>query len=548
MRQTLRRSCAACAKSKHSCDLRTPRCSRCIKRRVPCQYANEPLTGSQSPPGAWDSTTALSASNRAPDPDIGSLYDLNFASSPDPFDSYPKTRLPRDQVQRLIHAFLNKISFQYYPLDLTRTSNPFLISWWPLALGDPALFHVSLQTACLDAELIAQKGFHTSQMLMADSVALVRRKVQDPVLAVQDGTLNSIVTLAAIEFGKGNGHVAEMHVDGLKRLVNMRGGISAVRQTSPLTARMVSWVAMLIMGKPQFDAQDDFGNGNGVPPPPEWQLDFTTAIHQQDLPQIFGVSHMDIERIDPQVRQIFIRLHNVFYRARTGHISNTLLHDLTCHVVHRLLLLHTDPTASNTSERRNEASAQSPTVGTPPSTSFAQSHTSEMAPDPSPISECIRYAMTIYMFITQGPTYYSHHVILNTVMGKFIEHLKQLHTKSLAEEATASETSSPNHTNQYTQRRILRDPLDTWLIAIGLVAATGTPHYQWFVDRGIENAASLLVLQADISGGDNLTWEEDILPRIKKVLWLEKPKAEDVFRPHWEVILGAANHSGCPNG
>lgn len=101
-----------------------------------------------------------------------------------------------------LELVLNKISFQYYPLDLTKTSNPFLISWWPLALGDPALFHVSLQTACLDAELIAQKGFHTSEILMADSVALLRRKVQHPILAVQDGTMNSVVTLAAIEVSR----------------------------------------------------------------------------------------------------------------------------------------------------------------------------------------------------------------------------------------------------------------------------------------------------------------------------------------------------------
>lgn len=32
-----------------------------------------------------------------------------------------------------------------------------------------------------------------------------------------------------------------MHVNGLKKLVDMRGGINAVRQTSPLTARMISW-------------------------------------------------------------------------------------------------------------------------------------------------------------------------------------------------------------------------------------------------------------------------------------------------------------------
>lgn len=99
----------------------------------------------------------------------------------------------------LTGVVLNKIAFQYYPLDLNPSSNPFLVSWWPLALGDPALFHVSLQTACLDEELLAQKGFQASEILMADSVALLRRKVQDDTLALQDGTINSVITLAAIE-------------------------------------------------------------------------------------------------------------------------------------------------------------------------------------------------------------------------------------------------------------------------------------------------------------------------------------------------------------
>ncbi|EXF73800.1 hypothetical protein CFIO01_05731 [Colletotrichum fioriniae PJ7] len=275
MRQTLRRSCAACAKSKHSCDLRTPRCSRCIKRKVLCAYANEPLTAAPAASGSAPGGSAISS----PGPPLdgsGALTNYRFGSL-DPFDSYPQTRLPRKQVQRLIHSFLHKIAFEYYPLDLNATSNPFLVSWWPLALGDPALFHVSLQTACLDEELLAQKGFQSSEILMADSVALLRRKVQDDSMAIQDGTMNSVITLAAIEFGKGNVQVSEMHIDGVKRLVNMRGGINSVRQTSPLTARMVSWVSMIVTGLPQFETQNDVGIGDGVPTPPEWQIDLTVS-------------------------------------------------------------------------------------------------------------------------------------------------------------------------------------------------------------------------------------------------------------------------------
>jgi hypothetical protein len=76
---------------------------------------------------------------------------------------------------------------------------------------------------------------------MADSVSLIRRRIQDPVLAFQDETLDSVVTLAAIEYGKGNMAASQVHIDGVKRMVQMRGGIQQVKSTSPLTARMVAW-------------------------------------------------------------------------------------------------------------------------------------------------------------------------------------------------------------------------------------------------------------------------------------------------------------------
>ncbi|KAK4234394.1 hypothetical protein C8A03DRAFT_47259 [Achaetomium macrosporum] len=430
MRHTLRRSCSACAKSKHSCDLGTPRCSRCIKRGIQCLYANEPLTAVS--PGVDKS--ALS----------GSLSRYRFASL-DPFDSYPPTRLHRDHVQRLIHVFCHKIAFQYYPLDLNAATNPFLVSWWPLALGDPALFNISLQAACLDEELLAQKGFHTSELLMADSVALLRRKVQDASLAVQDGTMNSVITLATIEFGKGNIKVAEMHVDGVKRLVELRGGINAVRQTSPLTARMVSWVSMLIMGHPQFETQDDAGVGHGIPPIPEWQWD--PSAHLDVVPELSGVG------ISSEVRNVFLRLRNVFHCAQTIPLPSTRLHDLTCFVIHRLLL-------------------------SVPDTASSQS---------SVLTECVRYATILYMFTIQGPTYYSHAVIFNQILNQFAERFKEIE-------------SMPHIYNS----------LHVWLVTIGMAASAGTPHYQWFTDTARAVAALLQLGGWDdvLSGIQSILWLE----------------------------------------
>lgn len=50
-----------------------------------------------------------------------------------------------------------------------------------------------------------------------------------------------LLLILHVQFGKGNIKLAQMHVDGVKKLVDLRGGINSVRQTSPLTARMVCW-------------------------------------------------------------------------------------------------------------------------------------------------------------------------------------------------------------------------------------------------------------------------------------------------------------------
>ncbi|KAG9736486.1 hypothetical protein KCU73_g10233, partial [Aureobasidium melanogenum] len=371
MRRTLRRSCAACARSKYSCDRRTPTCSRCIKRRIQCEYANEPLT---APP------TTL-RSDAAPSSIVLLLPDTSRFSSLDPFDSYPQTRLDRQHVQRLIHSFLTKIAFQYYPLDLKECSNPFIVSWWPLALSDPALFHVSLQTACLDEELLAQRGFQTSELLMADSVALLRRKIQDQDLAIQDSTMNSVITLAAIEFGKGNIEVSQMHIQGVRRMVHTRGGIKEVRRTSPLTARMVSWVSMILTGSPQFETQDDLGVGDGISPIPEWHL-------TQPLP---GPGDIVDFTLDDPVANMFHRLRNLSHTAQQPPLSTTKLHDLACFVVHRLLSTNSDLSRSTSSST----------------------------------TEVMRYALILYMLIIHGTTYFPHTFVLNQALEKFVEHYER---------------------------------------------------------------------------------------------------------------------------
>lgn len=219
---------------------------------------------------------------------------------------------------------------------------------------------------------------------------------------------------------------------------------------------------MLIMRRPQFETQDDFGTGSGIPPIPEWQID--PLITNADMWCVHE------GRCDINIKNVLMRLRSIFHQKKHMPLEPSCLHDLTCFVVHRLLSTAPNPQATLS----------------------------------KPYSECIRYAMSSYMFIVQGPTYYSHALLLQDLMGRYINCLEQTESRSR-----------------------FFDELDVWLHAIGLVGTSGTTDYEWFASRtGI--ISSRLALS---------TWD-DVFFHIKKVLWLDLLHVEAIFRSHWEPAFG----------
>lgn len=228
---------------------------------------------------------------------------------------------------------------------------------------------------------------------------------------------------------------------------------------------------MLIMGYPQFDTQDDNGIGHGIPTISEWQ--WSQITFENDVSELTGID------LDEPVKKTLYRLRNISQRAQRTPLSNTHLHDLTCFVIHRLL--PRDPTMTTTQS--------------------------------SSTTECIRYGIILYMLIIHGPTYYSHAVILNTIIGRFLGHMKIL-----------AMTTPPY------------GALKVWLTAVGMVASTGTIHYQRFLEKAWT-----------VVEGQKLRNWEDTLVHIRGILWLETPKAESIFRDHWEAIFDAVYQRGLPD-
>lgn len=183
---------------------------------------------------------------------------------------------------------------------------------------------------------------------------------------------------------------------------------------------------MLVTGAPQFPIQDDLGIGDGVCPTLQWLL----ASPDLELP---GEAIDDLD-IDPAVIDILTRLRSISQEASS--LSGTELHDLTCFVVHKLLLL---PSLSTQNLQQSAA------------------------------SESLRYALALYMLAIHGTTYYSHIGLVMTIMQQFRSYLEIL---------ARSDTD---------------ESLKLWIFSVGMVSSIDPINSKWFTEQAYLAAASLKI-------------------------------------------------------
>jgi hypothetical protein len=188
---------------------------------------------------------------------------------------------------------------------------------------------------------------------------------------------------------------------------------------------------MIVMQSPQFAAQDDCGQGDGIAPILQW---LEAAEHsERTLLPLF-----DAPRLDPTVNNILCRLRILLHKPGCFNLSTTDFHDLTCFALHRLLSL----TFSSTLRNDSESTA---------------------------ISESVRFAMALYLLIVHGPAYFSHAGLQYTLTLQLKSHL------------------------EHFLDTILRNngPLAIWLLSVGGVASNGTSNHLWFTTQAREAASAL---------------------------------------------------------
>ena len=228
-------------------------------------------------------------------------------------------------------------------------------------------------------------------------------------------------------------------------------------------------VLLILAQTPQFDVQDDFSVGDAITPIPQW-LDVTTTSLDQIPPYLVSLE------MDPLVGDVFFRLRNLFRQSQQHYLSTTALHDLTCFVLHKLLL-------------------PSPTTSELSSTKIPET------------SQCIRHATALYMLSIHGTTYFSHAELQWNLVPKLRDNIESVPGLSM----------------------IHHRPLFLWMLYVGVISSYGTLHRHWFTTQA-RAFAMYMSLQ---------TWE-DTVHYLEEILWYKSPRADTLFRQAWEEIISAS--------
>ncbi|KAL3489224.1 hypothetical protein BJX62DRAFT_209763 [Aspergillus germanicus] len=219
-------ACEPCRQRKRKCDRGVP-CGLCIKRGRNCFYPPHGLVKNQD--SGSDATTTPSQSPTPPDCDMTALtanhmFQAWVLQSPDIPMSYPVSF--RWYIPRLLKQFSEGLGVSRLPVDPNSTAYHIQTVWIRGAITDPALFHATLYAGASHFDL--SRGERQSSITLyhqAEAIRLINERLSDPESAVDDRTLIAVTPLALFADLNGDRAAADIHREGLRKLVQLRGGL-----------------------------------------------------------------------------------------------------------------------------------------------------------------------------------------------------------------------------------------------------------------------------------------------------------------------------------
>ncbi|KAL5343260.1 hypothetical protein BJX70DRAFT_211943 [Aspergillus crustosus] len=129
-------------------------------------------------------------------------------------------------MPRLLKHFCEGLGVSRLPVDPNSTANHIQTFWIQGALSDPCLFHATLYAGSSHFDL--QRGQKPSSITLhhqSEAIRLLNERLSDPNAAADDRTMVAVTPLALFADLNGDRNAADIHRQGLWRLVEMRGGL-----------------------------------------------------------------------------------------------------------------------------------------------------------------------------------------------------------------------------------------------------------------------------------------------------------------------------------
>ena len=157
-------------------------------------------------------------------------------------------------------------------VDIRHQSTLMRSDWFGTAISNPGFMHSLLCTAALHLYIFGRGSIDTILHHRATAIAAVNAAISDPdsSVGISDANIGAVFNLLTVEealllpsftherLSEDQPNQRTIHLNGLRRMVQMRGGLTAIKSNRILQA-FILWCVMLLT-----DLHDSGPNRSGM--------------------------------------------------------------------------------------------------------------------------------------------------------------------------------------------------------------------------------------------------------------------------------------------
>ncbi|KAL4740887.1 hypothetical protein BDV11DRAFT_213783 [Aspergillus similis] len=188
----------------------------------------------------------------------------------DPFRSYPVAWRPI--LPRLVDHYLMSMAVDIPELDQPGNRGLLRTDWFPLVMTEPSLFLVIVLLAASNYASVQTEPTDLKLHLLGlrcEAVQAVNKSLEFHSYFVSDALIGAIAKMASYEAMYGNPENYAVHMQGLRRAVELRGGLDALG-LGGLLRRIVVWIdrnGAFLNGSTLYFPGETFAPGQPLPNP-----------------------------------------------------------------------------------------------------------------------------------------------------------------------------------------------------------------------------------------------------------------------------------------